>query len=367
MNEYGLITIHNAINHGAVLQALATQQAFSKYECSVDVINYVPKYIREDNLLVRKNRGAAIRILDIISHRKKKVSKFSRFVKTNLRLTEEFYSSDEIAMQTEKYDGFIAGSDQIWNPNITGGIVDKAYFCDFAKEGQNVISYASSLGDKLCFDKETELIFKSQLGRYSHISVREKSGVDFLKERLDIVAEQVIDPTLLLSQEEWDVATKQSSLSISKPYIFVYSVGRTKELIQYAKTVQKTLGMEIIVSNSIMKYPFRKVKYMTDDSPEDFLYLIKNAAVVITSSYHGTIFSANFNVPFLSFPASNVTTNRSSELLDLIGLQKQFIFYDTPFSESMLDINWNMANDKIGELRNESYKYIEKCIRGNNG
>ena len=367
MNKYGLITIHNAINHGAVLQALATQQAFSKYDCNISVINYVPKYIQEDNAPIRKNRGTAIKVLDFIYHRKKKVAKFSRFINANLRLTKEFYNSTEISAQTKEYDGFISGSDQIWNPHITGGVVDKAYFCDFAKAEQNIISYASSLGDKTCFDKETESIFKSQLGRYSHVSVREKSGVDFLKERLDIVSEQAIDPTLLLSREEWDFATKQSSLNIIKPYIFVYSVGRTKELIKYAKTVQKVFGMDIIVSNSILKYPHRKVKYITYDGPDDFLYLIKNASIVITSSYHGTIFSANFNIPFLSFPASNVTANRSSELLDLIGLQKQFASYDTPFSKSMLDINWNMSNDKIEKLRNESYKYIEQCIRGNNG
>lgn len=367
MKKYGLITIHNAINHGAVLQALATQQAFSKYDCSVNIINYVPQYIREDNLPIRKNRGTAIRILDFISHRKKKVSKFSRFVKTNLRLTEEFYNSYEIAKQIKNYDGLIAGSDQIWNPSITGGFVDKAYLCDFAQEGQNVISYASSLGDKICFEEKTESIFKSQLERYSHISVREKSGADWLKERLNIIAEQVIDPTLLLSKNEWDCFVEQSSLNTSKPYIFVYSVGRTKELIKYAKTVQKVLGMDIIVSNSVLKYPYTKVKYLTDDSPEDFLRLIKNASVVITSSYHGTIFSANFNVPFLSFSASNLVTNRSSELLDLIGLQKQFVSYQTPFSKSMLDINWDMVNDKIDMLRNESYKYIKRCIRGNNG
>ena len=84
MKKYGLITIHNAINHGAVLQALATQQAFSKYDCSVNVINYVPKYIREDSLPIRKNRGAAIRVLDFISHRKKKVLKFSHFEAKNI-------------------------------------------------------------------------------------------------------------------------------------------------------------------------------------------------------------------------------------------------------------------------------------------
>lgn len=367
MKEYGLITIHNAINHGAVLQALATQYAFSKYDCSVNVINYVPEYIREDNLSVRKNRGIVIRILDIISHRQRKISKFSHFIKTNLHLTEELYSSDEISTRIEKYAGFISGSDQIWNPSITGGVVDTVYFCDFARENQHVVSYASSLGDKICFDENTELIFKSQLSRYSRVSIREKSGVNWLKERLNIDAKQVIDPTLLLLPNDWEFVIKQSSLDISKPYIFVYSVGRTKELIKYAKKVQKVLGMDIIVSNSVLKYPYRKVKYITDDSPEDFLYLIKSASMVITSSYHGTIFSANFNIPFLSFPASNTTTNRSSELLDLIGLKKQFVSYQTTFSPAMLDINWNIVNTKINELRSESYKYIEECIRGDNG
>ena len=245
MKRYGLITIHNAINHGAVLQTLATQKAFSKCDCCVDVINYMPNYIQEDNLPIRRNCGPVIRILDCIS-------KFTKFISKNLRLTEKVYNSEEIAEKTKDYDGLISGSDQIWNPSITGGHIDKSYLCDFAQKGQNVISYASSLGDKLGFDRSVEKLFQTEMKRYSSISVREKSGINWLKDRINIAAKQVVDPTLLLTKEEWSFATEQSLLNIKNPYIFVYSVGRTKELIQYAKRMQKVLGIDIIVSNSIV-------------------------------------------------------------------------------------------------------------------
>lgn len=359
MRKYGLITIHNAINHGAVLQALATQAALSKCGCEVSVINYIPSYICEDSKPIRGNKGAAVKILDFLSKRKKKVEKFEDFISNNLNLTKSFFTLDELVCQFDEYDGFIAGSDQIWNPNITGGKIDMAYFCAFAKDGQNIVSYASSLGDRICLDGDAQSLIEKQLKRFSFISVREKSGVDWLKQYLHLTAQQVLDPTLMLTKKEWEGVIHQSSLNINKPYIYVYSVGRTKELIDYAKKIQKILKMDIIVSNSILQYPYRKVRYIKNDSPADFLYLIQNAAVVITSSYHGTIFSANFNIPFLSFPASNVTTNRSSELLDLIGLQKQFVLYDTPFSKDMLDIDWDKANSEIKRLRDESYKYIK--------
>lgn len=365
MKKYGLITIHRAINNGAVLQALATQNAFLKYECEVNIINYMPKFIRDDNCSIRKNRGLCVSILDFILQRKRKVLKFNKFIERNLKLTEEVCDLKEIEKITKSYDGFISGSDQIWNPRITGGNIDKAYLCGFAKEGQNVFSYASSLGDKICFDEKSEKVFQEEIKKYSSISVREKSGAEWIKNHLNLNAEIVTDPTLLLSKNEWCSIIEQSNLKIKKPYIFVYSVGRTKDLINYAKKVQKVLKMDIVVLNTPLKYPFRKVKYIMNDSPEDFLYLISNASCVITSSFHGTIFSANFNIPFLSFPVGKEVVTRSSEFLKLINISKQFIPYEKQFSQSMLKIDWDLVNNKIDELRNSSYRFIEKCIRGN--
>ena len=276
------------------------------------------------------------------------------------------YTSQEIAERTILYDGFISGSDQIWNPQVTGGILETAYFCDFAMTGKNVISYASSLGDRIYFSEDQQKTIQAQLTRFSHISVREKSGAEWLKEKFNINAEEVVDPTLLLDAKDWESFIEQSKLKIESPYIFVYSVGRTKELIEYALHVQKALGIKIVVSNSIMKYPYKNVKYISEDSPEDFLMLIAKAALVITSSYHGTLFSVNFNVPFLSLPASNITSNRSSEILDALGLGECFITYDTEFSPSMLQIDWSVVNNRINTLRDKSYRYIKNSIGDQN-
>lgn len=362
MKKYALITIHNAINHGAVLQALATQMAFMKCNCMVTVIDYVPQYICEDNRAIRRNKGIAVKILDCILNRRKKVEKFQTFINKNLNLTEKFYSLEEISGNIQDFDGIISGSDQIWNPSITGGNLELVYFCAFAKPWQKIISYASSFGDNICFEKEIQNIVKNQLEKFSFISVREESGVRWLKNEIGLTATKVADPTLLLSRDEWNEFAKQSKIKMNKPYIFVYSVGRTKELIEYAKTVQKILKFDIVVLNAIFNYPFKNVRYVNDDSPEDFLYLLSHAAMVITSSYHGMLFSVNFNIPFLAFPASEKIVNRSVEFLKLIDLEEQFTSYHTTFSKDMLKINWNYVNEKINMLRADSYAYILQSV-----
>lgn len=365
MKSYALITTHAAINQGAALQTIATQRAFQKEGINIKIIDYVPDFIREGNKIIRKDKGIKIYIVDTLNRRarKRRYNKFIDFRKTYFNLSKKVFCEKDIREEVLDYDGIIIGSDQVWNPCIMGGELNRVYFADFAPKNIKIISYASSMGDEISFNENYAQQFLLKLKKFSAISVREQSGAEWIRDNLDIEATRVLDPTLLLTKEDWNFAMEGVKKIAKKPYIFIYSVGRTKDLIKYAKKAQKVLGYKIIVVGSLFRYPFRKTKYILDDCPSNFLQLIKNASLVITSSFHATAFSVNFNVPLLSFPSANKKVTRASELLKLVGLEKQFIDYDSDFNMSMLGIDWDRANKKLSELRKESIDYIRNATK----
>lgn len=346
---------------------MATQIALTKLNLDVEVINYIPSYIRNDREIIRHDRGIKIFLLDSFHwhDRKRKLKKFQRFLGQNLHQTEPFYSFDEVDEIMDRYKMVVIGSDQVWNPSVTGGKLDPVYFGAFTKGIHGKYSYASSLGDSLQIDKESEEIIKKYLADFNAVSVREESGCKWVRDHVGIDTKQGMDPTLLLQKKEWETFIEKDSPWIHHtPYIFVYSVGRTKELLEYARRVQKTFNCDILVSNSVFRYPSRRTKYIYDDGPQDFLSLIKNAAAVVTSSYHGTLFSVNFNVPFLSFPATHVKSNRSLELLKKIGLEDHFLDFSAPYQENLLKIDWQTVNRNLDEKREACFDYLKKVAEG---
>ena len=193
MKKIGILTFHNVINYGGVLQCMALQDFLKTYNYEVEVINYKSKHIGKNNKLINfssmSNLIKSVLTLPFNYIRKKR---YNNFIKNNLILTNDVKNYDELKkLCEEKYDYVIIGSDQVWNSEITGNEAN-VYFL----ENINVkkISYAASTGD----DKVNDInrIIKNS-SDFEAISVREESTYNKLLSH-NIKTELNVDPTLIL-------------------------------------------------------------------------------------------------------------------------------------------------------------------------
>ena len=250
------------------------------------------------------------------------------------------------------HDKIIVGSDQVWNYGCSGS--DETFLLPDIETKK--YSYAASFGAAELPEKQVPF-FKEQLSKFRYISVREKTGQEICKKQLGLSAEVVLDPTLLLTKEEW--AERFHIQSKSKKYILVYSLGISVPLKNVARKMSKILGLPIYNISVIVK-DFFGDKVIKNAGPKEWVELFHNAAFVVTDSFHGTAFSVNFNKPFYAF-ANNERASRIVDLLDTLGLQNRL----NPTLEEVnpdTEIDYVSVNKKLEVERKKSIAFIEKII-----
>ncbi|MDT0606246.1 polysaccharide pyruvyl transferase family protein [Croceitalea rosinachiae] len=366
--KIGLITIHNVTNYGAILQAYATIQALSKYG-DVTVINYQKNHLSHHMDLFRfKKSIRGIKMLghDVLnfSSRSKMLSKFNKFIKQNMVLSEKVKREELLNKIDMGFDLYICGSDQIWNPEIVSSknILDPIFFLSFAPKGSKKISYASSIGHHQFTNSEKPKV-KEWLEDFNKISIREADGRQKLLEILpDKKVQQVLDPTLLFSKEEW---LQKLNIPVKQPkekYILVYSVPRTELIRKAILFFSKKLNYKVYSIDKGL-IPMQKVDNQINKAgPKDYIELFANASFVITDSFHGLCFSINFEKPFAAISSKKVG-NRQENLLELMKIDDRLMRNEKDFYK----LNTNLENVEgqrniLRGLRENSLNYLESSI-----
>jgi len=363
MKKIGIITfIHNG-SYGAFLQAYALQYALNKKGYNAEVIDIVKPttgrftklYLDIKgafNLLKKGDISSILKKYKTISRARNKFTGktaienvFYDFFYNQTKHSAIQYTANSIYNANLDYDVVITGSDQVWNYMMTSRL--DVYFLKFAKNAKR-ISYAASFGiSTLPFWLKRE--YKSLIKNIHHISVREKEGAILAKKLLknsDPLV--VVDPTLLVPKNEWTVLESKVN-NIPSKYILVYNLKGSDVLDQYANEVSTTLNAEII--------------RLKDYTPNEFIYLINNALYIVTSSYHGTVFSINFNKPFTTIlRKSKATNSRLVGLLESAGLGDRILFEEDAFRPNIHNISFEKANDFLIKGRNKSLEFLEKSI-----
>ena len=359
--KLGIITYHRAVNYGAVLQAYALNRYINELCIPSEIIDYRCDYIEDLYSLSKKHQHdnslkQLIRYLLEYKFKKKCGARFQKFRKSELGLSDMSYNKDEIANTNSIYDLFLTGSDQVWNYACTN--YDKAYFLDFVDDSCKKNSYAASFG----FDEIPQEIkeeYSNLLGDFKNISVREDDGVRIVNELIFKNAVHTLDPTLLLTADEWASIIPKAPLK--KNYILVYTFGLTENIINQAKALSKLTGLRILrISNGIYKNN-SGIKYIRAVGPIEFLNLFKNASYIITNSYHGTLFSINFNKKFFLERLDEVNLNtRVNSILTLLCLKDRLI----PGCDSDLlrEINYEKVNEIIQQERIKSTNFLKEII-----
>ncbi len=360
------ITFHASHNYGSNLQAYALQQVVKSLGHDNKIINLRTERQNDLYTVFTKRKGIKYLIKNL-SHLlyyfplKRAYIKFEEFINNELELTDEYRTEEELKNAYLQFDYFIAGSDQIWNP--VPADFDWSYYLTFVEKGRK-IAYAPSFGQLASQgDDKTKLKIANELKSFNKISVREQGAADNVKQLAGVEAPIVLDPTLLISKENWLNMISDKKRIVEDEYIFFYTLFADPERINIVKRVSKVTGLPVVTSNFSNQHdvfnPFIK-RY--DSGPLEFLTLIRDAKLVVVSSFHGTVFSILLNVPF--FAVDGMTDARISTLLRTAGIEDREIKLEDVEAKckNAFDIDFENVNRRIEEARKPSIEFLKNSL-----
>lgn len=367
--KVGIITFyHKSCNYGGTLQAYALSKAINKNSDSQQILY---KSIQQIKCKSNNLESIAKRLFNTILRRKRNVALKNRqlifeiFRKIVPRSKME-YDIQTISKSLYDYDAFITGSDQVWNVEY----YDEVYRLEFVPSTKYKFSYAAGISSGE-LTEEQKAVFKKALSTFDAISVREKSAVDVLQPLTDKKVEWVLDPTLLLSREEWDEIC--SDRNISEKYVFCYFLGelslKNKKIIEFAHSKGlKVVSMPYLAWTSKKDSDFGDYK-IYDATPPDFISLIKHAEYVFTDSFHATVFSHIYHKNFFVFNRAglNSMNDRIYSLTSLFDTQERFCDTKEKISlkyiEYLPPINYDKLYPKFEAMKERSISFLKDNLK----
>lgn len=379
MKKVGIITLfHGSMNYGGVLQACALCRVLDQMGIPNEQIRCVYEEEREKRTLaqtIRKLldprvvlRRIRYEINGIRSEKEKsgRQEVFGRFNKQFVNSSERVYHAGTIHECLGEYDAFITGSDQVWNPEW----YCPTLFLDFVPSDKPKIAYAASLGKSSLTEAQQEK-FRNNLKDFRAISVREADAVDIVSPLSAVKVECVLDPTLVLDKEQWEQIA--APRLVEEDYLFYYFLGKDGPEASLAMEYAAAHGLKIAGIPSAAR-DFTKTETVVydheimDASPAEFLSLIRHAAVVLTDSFHATVFSNVFEKEFYSFPRQghDGMNSRIYRVTDLFETGERFC--DTPekktlaYMDRLLTIDRNRPLPKLEQQRAESLAFLRNNL-----
>lgn len=354
MPKAGIVTLHLYENFGSVLQAFALKAAVEKIDTyEAEIINYWPEgqecqYFFTEEL--KKNYVIKQRL-------------FSQFRQEWLDLQGDPVRDIE-GIDTSRYNVYLAGSDQIWNPQITHW--NPAYFLNFIGEDFLKVIYAASLA---LTDKEIGRLegkFKDQLESLEYISVREQVSAECLHKITGKRITTVLDPTMLLEAQDYEKLIPEKKL-VNGKFILFYFLTHDTAAVDWANLMSLKFGYPII--HYFADMPEKVFNAGSGDftfaGPGEFLWYIKNAELVFTNSFHGTVFSILFQKPFYTYTTKRDMLTRVLDLTERLGLTGRRLSNESSLKQVTLEIDYTEANKRLAQERKCSWEYLIHALKGN--
>lgn len=345
----GIMTFQDTTNYGALLQAFAMQRAFEDLKIETELIDYRCENIAKRELPesifkygFRHIPGAAIKRLILA----KKYRQLEKFKQKYCHLSKKQYDKSSIGESVPIYDKFISGSDIIWELNVTGQ--DTSYYLDFAPNTKKY-AFSSSFGYTE-MPKEYKQTSRELLLKYDSISVRENESAQIIKKLLDIDVPVTLDPTLLLTADQWRAF--EEKVSIDKKYVLVYFDDKEHKILSYAQRLAEENGC-VVVYLSEQTRCIQNVKMLRAVSVGQFLWLIDHAQYVVTASFHGVAFAINFNTQFCYLNRAH--QGRINTLMRKMSISDRDIRTDV-----IHPLSWEKINNALNEERKVAFKYIKQ-------
>ncbi len=359
--------MHRIINFGSALQAYATIKTISSLGYDAELIDYIfpNQKVRQSFLIRIKKIVARIMILLFYGDKRKRFEKFySRYYKCS----QQYKSPSELNSANFTYDILLTGSDQVWNPIHTGD--DFSFLLSFANDEIPRISYASSFSTSILPDRY-KTIYADFLRKYKFISVRELSGVNIVYDLIGKTSYCSCDPTLLLSKAEWSNLANEGKRLVKGRYILLYiltyAYNPYPEILNSINYVKDKLNLPIVSLNgSLFTNRIYDAKIIKNAGPLEFLRLVRDASFVITTSFHGTAFSLNFEKPFFSIINNSEKDTRMTDLLKSVGAEDRALMYNSGTFNTSLEMDYSNITPRLVEIRNNSFEYLKEALKNSN-
>lgn len=364
--KVGIITFHFVNNFGGALQAYALQKTVAdSFASQCELIDYRNWFIVLTDTIrlfpVTADWKEFISGWKTFPKRLARVKRFGRFLKEMCVLSDRCHLSRMHGKQDwQKYDKYICGSDQIWNPFITMG-VSKKYFLGFADKPKNKerkAAYAPSFGmDQI---EQIPWFYRNRMRKYLNgigfLSVREEAGRKIIKELTGRDAVRLIDPVFLLEKREWErLAGRRRK---EKPYILLYMMQKDKTVYHYAKRVKEEKALRLVEISRYGYQPDFVDETLVDVGPREFLRLFREAEYICTNSYHGLVYSIIFEKEFCLVPCRHFQSR-------IIGLLELLHIKGADVKENLtVSYDREYVRKAIEKERKKAMNYLEVLVGG---
>lgn len=368
-----IITITDGANYGNRLQNYALQTVLTSLGGKCDTLRRRTsrdKSALQNTVVIMKDCCKAIlgrKTGKIYRIRKQRFEAFNnKYINWSSEVLQNNTAPDGLS---GKYDYFVCGSDQVWNTKFDVIKEDILNYLSFFAEPQKRISYAASFGtDKV--DEAYQETFKKELSKFKAISVREGAGVDIVSKLAGKQAQLVIDPTMLLTVQDWKkVFKKPSYIKDNETFLVTYFMGgRDAETRQYIDRVKREMNCDTVIDLDVEFIERNSIE--NEDvfctSPDEFLWLVYNSKAVLTDSFHASVFSLLFHKPFCVFERKatekgNNMGSRIDTLLGYFGLECMKDDINAPTKIPQL-YDGNMVDECLNARREESLGFLKQAL-----
>ena len=368
-NRVLLATVFTGYNYGSSLQAFAGKTVIRKmgYDCMLVARRSLVKgrNVHVGKLLVMLYRTVKLRgESNSLSTFQKQYARtmignsaecFDSFIAENI--SPHYFSWRKLRTMASECLACFAGSDQIWNSSSL--YVDPLYYLRFAPASKRV-AFAPSFGRSFIPDYNVAKM-SEWIRSFACLSAREDSGVKLIKEYTGRDAVQLIDPTLMLSREEWADALRLKT--VNKKYILAYFLD---EPSPKAQELMRQLSVRLNCKVVALPYAFSDMSYSDEvvaAGPKEFLELIKSAVAVCTDSFHGTAFSINFHTSFYVFERNYGSAQKqSSRIVSLLTQMNMLHRYEASEVEDNWNIDFSFSDIVLKQERTKAEQYIVNSI-----
>lgn len=374
--KLAIVTLYGNQNFGNKLQNYASQVYFEKKGFEVDTLDYYENFCRMHTFKndTHKLAHLLLRCLGFEKERRKREERERKRYMCIKTFSDQLLNVAQIACSRrlpfdlkKRYDYFVAGSDQIWHCWQGTRRELEYFFLRFADRHQR-ITMSGSFGFRE-FPSKYLSLYKEGLEGFDHISCRENDAAELIKKLTGKDATVLLDPTLLIDTDEWEKILRRPSWLEKDGFVLLYVLGKGNvETENFIKNMKSQTNWDLLDVND------EESDIYTSTRPDEFLYCIKNANFVITDSFHASVFSIIFRVPFVVVPRSDVggMEDRIDTLLDTFGLaqckldqcvkngkaEKQSA---TNF-DSFLGIDFECVDEILNTERKKASVFFEQCF-----
>ena len=365
MKNVGIVTynIHcNFTNYGSALQSWALCRMIRRLGYNPVLMDYCPDVLKDKNPLnpfknMWDKDAESQRMCELTMPAiRENYTKFDRFYHERFNRSKGAYTSGNFdeCVRHEGLDGFVCGADTIFCVDEFG--IDDGYYANYDCMKRRSIAYSASFGDSH-FTRETYMLLDQRLKNFKAIGIRESGMLPYLRERIDVPVSQVVDPTLLMSVRDFDELSVEPE--DKTPYLLLYARRHNPKMQKYAMELAMRRGWRIVeislrATNAELGHEMRY-----DAGVEEFVGLVKNAAYLVTNSYHGMIVAIHYETPFVIFSREQCDT-KIDEVLGFLSLESCKRTLDSPLT--MTNLNWAHVKNRMSRRAKDSTMFLNKSL-----